>query len=85
MRGVESKICFCYPRGLRASPQIKHERCGVIQFVWRVYKLSQWWLVFVLLGVDATLGDGCGIWEQLHSFRKMKYLQGYSKTLWMDI
>ena len=27
-------------------------------------------MVFVLLGVDATLGDGCRIWEHLHSFRK---------------
>ena len=24
-------------------------------------RLSQWWLVFVLLGVDAALSDGCGI------------------------
>ena len=30
-----------------------------------VCRLSQWWLVFVLLGVDATLGDGCEIWENL--------------------
>ena len=24
---------------------------------------------FVILGFDATQGDGCGIWEHLHSFR----------------
>ena len=53
--------------------------CGV--FV----RLSQWWLVFVLLGVGATLGDGCGIWEHLHNFGEVKCLQGYSKTLWMGI
>ena len=47
--------------------------------------LSQWWLVFVLLEVDATLGDGCGILESLHSFREVKCLQGYSKILWMGI
>ena len=45
--------------------------------------LSPWWLVFVLSGFDATLGDG-GIREYLHSFREVKCLQGYySKTLWM--
>ena len=47
--------------------------------------IKQWWLVFVLLGVDATLGKGCSIQEQLHSFREVKYLQGCSKTSWMDI
>ena len=33
------------------------------------------------MGIDATLGDECGIWEHLHSLREMKCLQGYSKTL----
>ena len=30
--------------------------------------------------IDATLGDGCGIWEHLHSFKEVKYLQDYFKT-----
>ena len=29
-------------------------------------------MVLVLLGVDPSLNDGCGIWESLHSFRKVK-------------
>ena len=41
-------------------------------------RLSQWWLVLVLLGVNATLGDRCG---QFHSFREVKCLQGFFKTL----
>ena len=28
-------------------------------------------LVFVLVGVDVTLGDGCRIQELFHSFRKV--------------
>ena len=38
-------------------------------------------VVFVLLGVDVTLGDGCRICEQWCSFREVKCLQGCSKTL----
>ena len=30
--------------------------------------LFEWWLVFVLLEVDTTLCDGCGIWKYLRSF-----------------
>ena len=30
----------------------------------------------VLLGVDATLSDGCGIWQHLHNFTEVKCLQG---------
>ena len=47
--------------------------------------LTEWWLVFVLLGVDTTLGDGCGIWQHIHSFREVECLQGYSKTVLMGI
>ena len=36
---------------------------------------------FVLLGVDATLSDECGILKYLHSFREVKCLQGYPKTV----
>ena len=39
----------------------------------------------MMVGFDATLGDGCGIWELLHSIREVKCLQGYTKTLWMGI
>ena len=42
-------------------------------------------MVSVLLKVDAILGDGCEIWEHLHSFWELKYLQGYPKTLWTAI
>ena len=49
--------------------------------MWSVCKWSnQWWLVFVLLGVDATLGDEYEIWEHLHSFREVKCLLSYSRT-----
>ena len=40
---------------------------------------------FCSFGVDSTLGDGCGIWEHLHSFRELKCLHGFSKILWMGI
>ena len=30
-------------------------------------------MVFVLLGVDTPLGNGCGIWEHSHSFREVKW------------
>ena len=40
---------------------------------------------FSSMGFDATLSGGCGIWEHLHSFRKVKCLQGYTKTLPMAI
>ena len=41
-------------------------------------------VVFVLLEVDVSLGDGCEIWEHWHSFREMKCLLGCSKTLWFS-
>ena len=82
-RGGESKISFCYLRSSTASSQIYHEWGGVILCVWSVCRLSQLWLVFVLLGVDATLGNGCGIWEHLLSFNEEKCLQVYSRTLVM--
>ena len=43
------------------------------------------WLVFVLLGVDASLSDGCGIGEHLHSFGEVKCFQDYSETLWRGV
>ena len=36
---------------------------------------------FCSIGVDATLGDGCGIWQHLSNFREVKCLKGYSKIL----
>ena len=36
---------------------------------------------FFLLGFDATLDNGCGIGEQLHSFREVICFQGHFKTL----
>ena len=58
-----------HPRGLRASTQTYRKRGGIILCVcvcvcvWSVRRrLSQCWVVFVLLGVDATLSVGCGIW-----------------------
>ena len=45
-----------YPRGLIGSLQTYRERGGIIYSACSVCQwLSQWWLVFVLLGVDATL------------------------------
>ena len=83
-KGGESKSSFCYLWGLTASSQTYRGQGGVIQCVWSVCRwLDQWWLVFVLLGVDGTLGDGGGIWEYLH--REVKCIQGYCKTLWMSI
>ena len=61
--GSESKISLCYPKGLGDFPQFFRERGGVILCVcvcvcvcvWRFCGwLSQWWLIFVLLDVDAT-------------------------------
>ena len=44
--------------------------------VWSVCRwLSQLGLVLVLLRVDATLGDGFGIWEHLYSFREVNCLE----------
>ena len=38
--------------------------------MWSVCRwLSQWWLVYVLLGAHATLSDGYGIWE--HFFTRV--------------
>ena len=39
----------------------------------------------VLLGIDATLGDGREICDHLHSFRKVKCLQRYLKILLMGV
>ena len=41
-------------------------------------------VIFILLEVDVTLGDGCVIWEHWHSFREVKCLQGCSKILWFS-
>ena len=43
--------------------------------------VKQWWLVFVLLGVDASLGDKCKIWEHLPSFTEVKWGRGFSQRL----
>ena len=41
--------------------------------------LSQWGLFFILLGVDAILGNGCRIREHLNSSREVKWLQSFPK------
>ena len=64
----------------------------LIKEMWRggevnYLKLSQWWLVSVLLEVDAPLGDGFGIREHLHNFKKSEmsaglfqhFMDGYMK------
>ena len=43
--------------------------------------VKQWWLVFVLLGDDASLGDKCKIWEHLPSFMEVKWGQGVNQRL----
>ena len=60
----------------KSSPQIYRERgcviCGVmcVESVWSTCRrLKQWWLVLLLLGVDTTLVEGCGI-------RKLAQFQG---------
>ena len=61
-RGGESKISSCYPRCLGDSHQTYRERDDAIKCVWSICKwLNQWWLVFVLLEVDATLDAECVI------------------------
>ena len=83
-RGDEYKISFYYPEGLRVFLQTYLEWGGRIWCVWNVCRwLIQWRVILALLGVDATLGDGCGIWEYLHSFREVKCHQDYLKTLLM--
>ena len=42
-------------------------------------------MVFVLLGIEATLGDARGIWEHLLNFREVRCFQAYFKALWMGI
>ena len=90
----ESKISLCYSRGSWASLSLfacewRNVVCVcvcVCVYTWIVcWWLSQWWLVFVLLEVDATLGDGCGIWERFHSFREVKCFQVSFKILWMGV
>ena len=52
-------------------PQAFRERGGVFSVYGVFFRwLRQWWLFFVSLEVDATLGDGCGIWEHLLSSGK---------------
>ena len=33
-------------------------------------------LIFILFGIEATLGDACGIWGHLHSFGEVKMFLG---------
>ena len=64
----------------------------LIKGMWRgeevnYLQLSQRWLVSVLLEVDAPLGDGFGIREPLHNFKKSEmsavlfqhFMDGYMK------
>ena len=75
---------FVLPQGFRSFltvfSQARWRNLERIECRW----LTQWWLVFVLLEVDATLGDECEIWEHLHSYRDVKCLQDYSKTFRME-
>ena len=40
---------------------------------------------FVLMKIDTTLGDVCGVRKYLRIFWELKCLQGCSKTFWIDI
>ena len=80
----KSNICFFYPRGLSASPIL--EQGDVFSPCWVfVDNWANGGRLFVLLEVDATLGDGCGIWKHLCSFWDIKCLQGCSKALWIGM
>ena len=61
------------------------EWCNLVCVEFFLYDKAQCWLAFVLLGVDATLGDECRIPEHVHSFREVECPQGYFKTFWMGI
>ena len=83
--GIELRIFLCKSRAgkLFLWPSwigvVPISVCGVLED-----DKNQWWLVFVPMGADATVGNGCSIQEHLHSFRKVKYLQSCSKTFWME-
>ena len=44
--------------------------------------VKQWWLVFVLLGVDSTLEDEREIWEYLHSLRGVSQRLSFLVCVW---
>ena len=71
----ESKVSLCYSQGLGASQPSIRKRDVVIS-AYGVFVDDQanggWFLLFVLS-------------EHLHSFSEVKCLQGYSKTLWINI
>ena len=77
---------MCYPRDMGASPSV-FSRAGLrnIVPVECLQMIKPIVTGFVLLEVDATLDDECGISEHSQSFREMKCYQGCSKTLWMGI
>ena len=58
-KGSWSTISFCHLKGLRASTQTYRERGSVCVECLQI--LSQWWFVFVLFGVYASLSDEGGI------------------------
>ena len=75
---------LCYSWVLRAFPQTYRE-CGVVIYcVWSICRQPMV-VGFCSIKSDATVGDGYGICEHLHSFRVVNYLQSYSKTLWMGM
>ena len=52
-------------------PQSFRKRGGIFRVcVECLLVIVSWWLFLVPLEVDATLGDGCGIWEHLRSSGK---------------
>ena len=61
--GGESKSSFYHPKGFESfHSDLSRARWPNLVWVWGVCRrFSQWWLVFVLLGVDDILSDGGGV------------------------
>ena len=71
------------PRFPSVTSEVESFSLNFLRVGW--WLLSQWWFVFVLLGVHATANDGCRNLKHVHIFREKKCAQGYSKSLRMGI
>ena len=71
-------------QGFESFPLDHRDWVGLIQCVCSICRwLRQKWLVYVLLEFDAAVGEGCGIWEHLHSFREVKWERGVSPRFYL--
>ena len=70
-----------YPQAWKASPQTFRKQGGLIYPVRSFCKwLSQWWVIFILLGVDATLGNEVRFENTYTVSGKWKRFESYYET-----